>query len=423
MVDSETILGSSRVLDLTESGRMLCGKLLGDLGADVIKIEPPGGSASRNQPPFYHDIAGLGRSLEWLYLGVNKRGITLSLESDAGRDLFRRLVASAGFVIESFEPGYMEDLGLSYEELEKINPGVVVCSITPFGQTGPYASYKTPDLVGVSLGGMVRLFGDLGGPPTRISVPVFEYLGAIHAALGCMMAHYHRELHGEGQYVDVSCQQAVVLTLRIAAETWEMVGVNSKGSGSHRVTPRPEHGDVIKIPLVYQCKDGHVVAMIHGGQQIGAVKSARALVAIANRDGMALELEDYAWEKMDIATISSEELNGVYEILSRFILTKTKAELLEAAVADEILMIPVNTVEDVAASPQLAFREYWQRIEHPELTDTLIYPGWPVRWTEMAAHQSQRRAPLVGEHNAEVYQGELELSAADMASLKASGVL
>ncbi|MEE8353189.1 MAG: CoA transferase, partial [Dehalococcoidales bacterium] len=326
---------------------MLCGKLLGDLGADVIKVEPPGGSAFRNQPPFYHDIADPEKSLEWLYLGVNKRGVTLNLETDAGRDVFRRLVATAGFVVESFEPGHMDRLGLSYRELEKINPGVVVCSITPFGQTGPYIGYKTPDLVGVSLGGMVRLFGELDGPPTRISTPVFHYLGAIHGALGCMMAHYHRELHGEGQYVDVSCQQATVLALRIAAETWEMMGVNSRGSGPSRVMPRPEMGDVIRVPLVYPCKDGHVVAMIHGGQQAGAVKSSRALVAMANRDGMALELKDYAWEEMDLATIALEEIDGIYETLGRFLLTKTKTELLEAAVADEILMLPVNTVADV----------------------------------------------------------------------------
>ncbi len=402
---------------------MLCGKLLGDLGADVIKIEPPGGSASRNQPPFYHDIADPEKSLEWLYLGVNKRGVTLNLETDAGRDVFRRLVATAGFVVESFEPGHMDRLGLSYRELEKINPGVVVCSITPFGQTGPYIGYKTPDLVGVSLGGMVRLFGELDGPPTRISTPVFHYLGAIHGALGCMMAHYHRELHGEGQYVDVSCQQATVLALRIAAETWEMMGVNSRGSGPSRVMPRPEMGDVIRVPLVYPCKDGHVVAMIHGGQQAGAVKSSRALVAMANRDGMALELKDYAWEEMDLATIALEEIDGIYETLGRFLLTKTKTELLEAAVADEILMLPVNTVADVAASPQLAFREYWQRIAHPELGDTLTYPGWPVRWTEMPAYQAQRRAPLVGEHNDEVYQGELGLSDVEMASLKERGVV
>jgi crotonobetainyl-CoA:carnitine CoA-transferase CaiB-like acyl-CoA transferase len=422
VAEPDTILGGSRVLDLTEGGQMLCGKLLGDLGADVIKVEPPGGSPSRNQPPFYHDIADPEKSLEWLYLGLNKRGITLDLETAAGRDVLKRLAATADFVVESFEPGYMDRLGLGYRDLERLNPGVVVCSITPFGQTGPYTGYKTPDLVGVSLGGMVRLFGELDGPPTRISAPVFHYLGALHGALGSMMAHYHREFTGEGQHVDVSCQQAVLLTLRVSAETWDLLGVNSRGAGPYRVLPRPDMGDTIRMPLVFPCKDGHVVAMIHGGQQAGAVKSSRALVALANRDGMALELKDYAWEDMDLATITLEEIDGIYESLGRFLLTKTKAELLDAAVADEILMIPVNTAEDVVASPQLAFREYWKRVVHPELEDTLSYPGWPVHWTDMPAYEPQRRAPLVGEHNAEVY-GELGLSDAEMASLREQGVV
>ncbi len=423
MAEADTLLGGSRVLDLTEGGQMLCGKLLGDLGGDVIKIEPPGGSPSRNEPPFYHDETDPEKSLEWHYLGVNKRGITLNLETDAGRDLLRRLVATAGFVIDSYQPGYMDILGLGYSELEKINPGVVVCSITPFGQTGPYIGYKTPDLIGVSLGGIVRLFGELDGPPTRISVPVFHYLGAIHAALGCMMAHYPRELQGEGQYVDVSCQQAMLLANRISPETWEMVGVNSRGTGPGRVMPRPEQGDVIEIPLVYPCKDGHVVAMVHGGQQAGAVKSSRALVAMANRDGMALELADYAWETMDLATIPLEEVNGLYKTISDFLMTKTKAELLEAAVRDEILLMPVNTVAEVAASPQLAFREYWQRLAHPALGDTLTFPGWPVRWSGLPAYRAQRRAPHLGEHNAEVYETELGLSEAEMAELKQLGAV
>ncbi len=418
MEKPDTLLDGSRVLDLTEGGRMLCGKLLGDLGGDVIKIEPPGGSASRNEPPFYHDIADPEKSLEWLYLGVNKRGVTLNLETDAGRDIFKRLVATADFVVESFEPGHMDRLGLGYRELEKINPGVVVCSITPFGQTGPYAGYKTPDLVGVSMAGMVRIHGELEGPPTRISTPVFHYLGAIHGALGCMMAHYHRELHGEGQHVDVSCQQAVVLALRNAVEMWDVGGINPRGTGPHILVPVPDMDEPIKLPAILPCKDGHIVAMLFRGPSI------EGLIAMANSEGMALELADILQEEdTSPAIIPPERISNICESLGRFILTKTKAELLDAAVTNDILLMPVNTAEEVAASPQLASREFWQRITHPELDDTLTYPGWPVHWTEMPAYQPQRRAPLVGEHNAEVFQAELGLSDAEMASLKERGVV
>ena len=186
------MLGGRRVLDLTGDGRMLCGKILGDLGADVIQIEPPGGSPSRESGPFYHDTPDPERSLTWFFLGLNKRGVTLNLEAAAGREVFKKLVKTADFVVESFAPGYMDSLGLGYRDLAKTSPAIIVTSITPFGQTGPLAGYKAPDLVGVSLSGMVRLYGEFEGPPNRISAPQFYFLGALHGALGSMMAHYHR---------------------------------------------------------------------------------------------------------------------------------------------------------------------------------------------------------------------------------------
>jgi len=417
------MLSSYRVLDLTDERGLLCGKLLGDLGADVIKIERPGGDPARNIGPFYHDEAHPERSLFWYYANLNKRGITLNLEVPDGRGLFERLVATADFVIESFEPGYLESLGLGYEELEKIKPNIIMTSITPFGQTGPYAHYKTTDLVGVSMGGMVRLFGDLEQPPNRISAPQFYFLGAVHGALGTMMAHYHRELTGEGQYVDVSCQQAVVLALRIAAETWDLLQVNARGMGPHAFIPRVPPDEPIYVPIIWSCKDGHVVAMIFGGAQAGFVKSSRALVALANREGMALELKDYEWEKMDASTMTQDEVSHRNDLLGQFLITKTKAELLEAAIEEEILIIPVNTARDIAESPQLAFREYWVPVEHPELGGTITYPGWPVKCSGMSPYRPQCRAPLIGEDNREVYGEELGLSPEQLVFLKNRGVI
>jgi len=417
------MLDGRRVLDLTGDGRMLCGKILGDLGADVIQIEPPGGSPIRASGPFYHDTPDPEKGLTWFFLGLNKRGITLNLRNPAGREVFRKLLETADFVIEGFAPGYMASLGLGYRDLAKASPATIVTSITPFGQTGPRADYKAPDLVGVSLSGMVRLFGEYQKQPNRISAPQFHLQGGLHSALGSMMAHYHRELTGEGQHVDVSCQQAVVLALRIAAETWDILRVNPRGGGPHAVVARADTGDPVRLPIVFPCKDGHLVAMVLGGRQITFIKSSRALVAMANRAGMALELKDYAWEEMDFTTITQEDLDHVFGPLRSFFLTQTKAELLAAAVAEEIFMMPVNTAEDIAASPQLAFREYWQKVAHPELGDTITYPGWPVHWTDMPAYQPQRRAPLVGEHNRDVYQGELGLSAEETASLQSRGVI
>ena len=291
--DATMFLEGYRVLDLTDETGHLCGKLLGDMGADVIKIEPPGGDSGRNRGPFYRDIPDPEKSLQWFYTGLNKRGITLNLETPDGIALFKRLAETADFVIESFEPGYMDSLGLGYKELERIRPSIIMTSITPFGQEGPYAHYKATDLVGVSMGGMARLFGDLDGPPTRISAPQFYFFGSTHGAVGSMVAHYHRELTGEGQHVDVSCQQAVALAIRISAETWDLVKVNSRGMGPNTIVPRPDPPGPLYVPIIKPCKDGYVVSMLAGGSQAGFVKSKRALVTLANREGMALELKGY----------------------------------------------------------------------------------------------------------------------------------
>jgi len=417
------MLSSYRVLDLTDEKGLFCGKLLGDLGADVIKIERPGGDVARNNGPFYHDEAHPEKSLFWYFTNLNKRGITLNLEVPDGRGLFQRLVKTADFVVDSFKPGYLESIGLGYEELEQIKPNIIMTSITPFGQTGPYAQYKTTDLVGVAMGGMVRLFGNLNCPPNRISAPQFYFLGGLHGALGTIMAHYHRELTGEGQYVDVSCQQAVVLALRIAAETWDVIKVNPRGMGPNAFVPRQPPDEPVYVPIIWPCKDGYVVAMIFGGANAGFVKSSRALIAWANREGMALELKDYEWEKVDASSMTQEQIDYRNGIIGQFLMTKTKAELLEAAVKEEILIIPVNTARDIAESPQLAFREYWAQVEHPELGDSITYPGWPVKWTGMSPYRPQRRAPLIGEHNHEIYHGELGLSSEQIVFLKNRGVI
>lgn len=419
----KTFLDGYRVLDLTDEKGHLCGKLLGDMGADVIKLEPPGGDAGRDRGPFYKDIPDRERSLQWFFTGLNKRSITLNLETADGKGLFERLVETADFVIESYEPGYMDSLGLGYEELEKIKPTIIMTSITPFGQKGPYAHYKATDLVGVSMGGMVRLFGEIEGPPVRISAPQFYFLGSTHGAMGSMVAHYHREMTGEGQQVDVSCQQAVLLAGRISSETWDLIKVNSRGAGPNMVVPRPPPLDPLHAPFVRQCKDGHVVAFFGGGASAAIVKSSRELVAMANQEGFALDLKDFEWEKMDASTTTQEAITERNEMLEQFLITKTKAELFDEAMKREIFLIPVNTVKDIAESPQLQSRAYWKQVEHPELDDSIAYPGWPVKWTELPPYSPQRRAPLTGEHNREVYEEELGLSKEQLALLKTKGVI
>ncbi len=417
----DSLLEGCRVLDLADEKGALCGKLLGDLGADVVKIEPPGGDPARNIGPFYKDVPHPERSLLWFYTNLHKRSITLNIKTPEGREILKKLAETADFVVESFEPGYMESLGLGYADLEKINPRVIMTSITPFGRTGPYAHYKATDLVGVAMGGMVYIYGESDRPPNRLSCPQFYFLGGLHGATGSMVAHYWRELTGEGQHVDVSCQQAVVLSLMIVAEIWDMLKFNYRGMGPFYAGARPG-GLPLFSRVIYPCKDGHVFLLVTGASQAGMVASSKALVEMANRDGMALELKDYPWQEIDAATTSQEELSRLTDPIADFISTKTKAELSREALERGILLAPITTVKDVVESPQLAARGFWEEVEHPELGGTITYPGYPIKLSE-APCRVQRRAPLIGEHNEQVYESEMGFSKEQLSVLKSSGVI
>ena len=214
---NEGMLSLYRVLDLTDEKGLFCGKLLGDLGADVIKIEKPGGDPARNIGPFYHDEVDPEKSLFWFAHNTSKRGITLGIEEAEGQETFKKLVKGADIVIESFPPGYLDKLGLGYSALEKVNPALIMVSITPFGQTGPYRDYKAPDIVAWATGGKMYPYGDVDRAPIRISHHSQAYLHAgAQAAIGVMMALCYREMTGEGQQVDVSVQEAVAQTVYTA---------------------------------------------------------------------------------------------------------------------------------------------------------------------------------------------------------------
>jgi len=410
------------VLDLADEKGLLCGKVLGDFGADVIKIERPGGDPARNIGPFHKDIPHPERSLFWLFTNTSKRGITLNIETADGREIFKRLVKAADFVIESFEPGYMDSLGLGYPALEKIKPDIIMTSITPFGQSGPYAHFKATDIVGAGLGGMMRIYGEPDRAPVRHSQPQFFFLGSIHGAVGSVVAHCHRQLTGEGQQVDVSCQQAVTLALMMASEYWDIVRAQYVRAGPSIFSGRPTPPGPINIRYIYPCKDGHVMAYFRGGAQLGMVLSSKAIVAMANREGMLLDLKDYDWAHLDVSRVPQEELGRMEGLATEFFLTKTKAELFEEAIKESILLCPATTVKDILESPQLKVRDFWVEVEHPELGDTIAYPGAPVKASE-APWRVWRRAPLIGEHNEEIYHGELGLPKEELSLLKARGVI
>ncbi len=202
----DALLSKYRVLDLCDERGALCGKILGDMGADVVKIEKPGGDRCRDIGPFYGNTPHRERSLFWFAFNNNKRGVTLNLETSAGKRIFGELVKRSDVVLESFEPGYLDKIGLGYEALRTINPKIVLTSITPFGQSGPYAGYKGTDMVVWALGGLMNLCGDADRPPLQVSLPQSFIAASTYAAEGTMIALYERGNSGLGQHVDLSAQ-------------------------------------------------------------------------------------------------------------------------------------------------------------------------------------------------------------------------
>jgi len=403
-------LDDIRVLDLAGEIGQYCTKLLADLGAEVIKIEPPGGDPVRNLPPFYRDEEGADRSLYWLNLNTNKRSITLDLDRREGRTAFEKLVAGADVVVETFDPGRLDNLGLGYDGLMRIKRDIILTSITGFGQTGPHAHYKAPDIVGVAMGGIMWLAGDQQDPP---NVPPWKqgYISAsIHAAGGTLTALYHRDMTGEGQHVDVSMQEAVSIAQETAMQTWDMIEALRVRNAHKGVIP-------VDVPGIgpYECSDGWVFGYV--GTPAGATWAD--LLAWMVEEGNAEDLAEEPYESFieglnlrflstltqDPSTIAEkfQRMAHINEVLRRFVKTKVKWEMYEQAQRRRLLFGIVSTPEDIAKNPQLQHRRWLSPVEHAELGTTLEYPGPPYRLSE-TPWAIRKRPPAVGENQKEVLE-------------------
>jgi len=417
-----------RVLDLTDEKGLFCGKLLGDLGADVIKIEPPGGDPARTIGPFYHDETDPEKSLFWFAFNTSKRGITLNIETGEGRKIFKKLVETADFVVESFPPGHTDRFGLAYSVLEKVKPGIIMVSITPFGQTGPYKDYKAPDIVAWAMGGEMFPFGDIDRPPIRISHHSQAYLHAgLEAAVGAMMALHYRHLYGEGQQVDVSIQESVARRAHYVSGMWDMekrVWPHGMGITLHYVPDLPDGEEKPERITIWACKDGYVTWVYWFGPQ--AKRSNPISIKWLESLGLAddflrkFEASGINWTEIDPKLVDRIQ-TPVVELFQRY----TKAELLESALRHGVSLYPVSTVQDIVEDAHQVHhhaRAFWTLVEHPELGTNMMYPGPFARTAEMRP-QVFRRAPLVGEHNEEIFKGELGISSEELARLSKSGVI
>ncbi len=411
------LLSPYKVIDLTDGSCLACGKILADLGAEVIKVEPPGGDRARSAPPFLNDTPDPEGSLLCLAYNQGKQGITLDLEQVKGKAIFKSLAKLADAVIESYAPGHLDSLGLSYETLSQMNPGLVLTSITGFGQTGPYSSFKESDLVVTALSGYMSLCGDPDRAPLRVSVPIAFYLASAEAAASSLIALYHRLLTGRGQKVDVSAQQVLTLYTANAPAFWELEKRLITRSGQDRA----EITSKVRSPQIWQCKDGWISFAVYGGQ-IGARVNV-PLVAWMDSEGMADDwLKSIKWAELDMANLSEGFFSEVRKRLATFFLKHTKAELYREAIKREIILFPAYTMGEIAADPQLKARGFWMEVEHPELGETIRFPGAFAQISPVPISPG-RRAPLLGEHNHAVYQGLLGMSQQEVESLKREGII
>lgn len=415
-VEEAGMLSPYRVLDLTDERGILCGKIFADLGADVIQVEPPGGSSARRLGPFYHDEVHPERSLYWWAYAANKRSITLNLNTADGRALLARLIQSSHFLIESFPPGHMASLNLGYDTLAAINPALIVVSITPFGQDGPYAHYQALDLVGMGMAGFMYLTGDPDRPPVRVGVPHFYLHGAAAGATGAMMAHAQRVLTGQGQHVDVSSQEAVARTLASAPQLFAIEKTVIRRQGSYRQT-----GDTTFMRITWPCKDGFVNFQLSGGA--GAGRSVNNMIQWMEEEGLGDPfLTAIDWTTLGYGMITKELLERVVPPVERFLMSHTKAELFEGAVKRRILLFPVATARDIMQNSQLQARGYFRQESHPELGATITYPG-PFVQASATPLSRRRLPPQLGEHNAEIYLDELGLTRDELVRLREAGVI
>jgi len=415
---ADGLLAPYRILDLSDQNGWLCGRILGDLGADVVKVEPPGGDPGRRLGFFCRDDPDPAKSLAWFAYNANKRGLTLSIETARGQELLRGLAQRADVLIESYRPGYLDAQGLGYQALRDINPRLIVTSITPFGQTGPYAHYRGSDLIAMAMSGLMSLVGEPGRPPLRVSFPQAAMWAGMYAAGGTLVAHYYRQTTGHGQHVDVSMQASLLWALANAPAHWSLMREDLHRGGNYMVG-RSIIG--ARMRAIYRCQDGYINFIIYGGE--AGRRSNEAMVQWMAESNEAPEwLRQKDWTAFNVATSTQEEIDAVEGPFAEFLGKRTKEGFAAESVRRGILGYPVADIQDIREDPQLAAREFWQKVEHPDLDATLTYPG-PFAKFSAAACTIRRRAPGVGEHNEEVYGAELGLSRRDLEALMQEGVI
>jgi len=405
---TDQALSDIKVIDLTwHIAGPYCTKLLADYGADVLKIErPPDGDPARKMGPFYKDDTHPEKSGPFLHLNTNKRGITLNLKTATGRDMLKELIKDADVIVESFSPRVMPGLGLDYTELEKANPKLVMASISSFGQTGPYRDFRASEIVEYAMGGEMCSTGIAGREPIKLGGNVVQYQAGNVAAIAVMGALFAVDQIGTGQHLDISIMetQAGSADRRIVY----LLGYACAGVLTTRWPPPREAVRMMIMPQgVYPCKDGFVNTL--------------SLPQWWPRYIKALSMPELA-EDPRFQNIFSAEAGLEFDaIWYDWLADRSKEELFDIFLQAKIASAPVSTPEDLLKNQHLAHREYFTEVDHPK-TGKVAYPGAPFRMSE-TPWQVRNPAPLLGQHNEEVYCGRLGYSKEELVKLREAGII
>ncbi|MGI9613735.1 MAG: CaiB/BaiF CoA transferase family protein, partial [Acidimicrobiales bacterium] len=367
------MLSSYRVLDLSNDRGQLAGRMLADLGAEVVLVEPPSGSSSRSLGPFTEGHEGDAEHSLWFWsYNQGKRSVVADLETPDGRAAVKELARGADVVIESDDPGAMAARGLGADDLLAENPSLVYTSISAFGQTGPKANWRATDLSIVGAGMQLKLMGDEDRPPVRIPLDQAFLHASAEAAAGTMVALYDRNRSGLGQHVDVSAQQAILqATQSTSLSHLYNCPEGTRMSGGAKLGP-------FKIRLRSEAADGYVSTTILFGEAIGPF--GVRLFDWIHEEGMCedsdLEIDWFNFvEGVQTGRIPFDEYGRIQDVAEAFTKTKTKADLLQAALDKRLLIVPVATVADVVSSDQYRARDFWREIDVPAVGRPVAFPG------------------------------------------------
>ena len=397
--ESAALLPGYRVLDLTSSMGALCGKLLGDLGMDVVKVEPPGGDPTRSEPPFAKGHADREGSLRFAYLNAGKRSITLDITKARGKELLLDLVAGSDIVLETFEPGYLAVHDLGYSDLLEKQKKLILVSLTGFGQEGPYANFKTPDIVGTAMGGLLYISGDPQMTPCNPPETQSYYYASLFAAYGVMLALWQRESRGIGAYIDASIQASMALHEHVAFN-YSAEGRVMKRAGSQHQHNAPAN--------LFKCQNGWIALF---------VTQTHWPLLLKVWEDHPPELDDPKWINSNLRRANADSINAqVTSFTSRFL----KEDLAELMQKHGIPGLPVNSPSDFMKDPHIQARGFFGTVTHPVL-GSFEQTGSPFMVDGQRA--TPLPSPLLGQHNHEILCGELGLSANDLESLAADGVI